>query len=586
MRMSNLSICAMAISSAFLTMTACGRASASETEPQPEAAIFESFTYKGNDDFYNRNPLPDKESFYNPILPGWYSDPSICTNGEGDYYIATSTFSYVPGVPVFHSRDLVNWKRVGHVLTRESQMKNFRHQHVSGGIFAPDLKYNPANKTYYMITTNVGAGNFFVKATDPAGEWSDPIYLPEVQGIDPSFFFDTDGRAYIVNNDDAPDGKPEYPGHRTVRVVEFDTKTDKCIGERKIIVNKGWRPQDKPIWCEGPHIYNIDGTYYLMTAEGGTGDWHSEVIYKGTSPMGPFVPWEGNPILTQRDLPKDRDMPITCAGHADLVQTKEGDWWAVFLACRPTEDGFENLGRETFMLPVEWTDDKWPVITRHGETIPMISRRSGVERGDSVTFGNFEWTDNFDAPALNQEWLSLRGDISSMYSLTSPQGYLTLKCSEVAPTEKDIASYLGRRVQHHQYECATHMVFEPADSTQLAGLLVMKDETHQYQLAKTHDGTNGIVVLRKVDDKNISNVASATLPEEGNGIDLKVVSDGRHYSFHYSTDRGANWTQLADKVDARHTSTAAAGGFTGTTIGPFAVKAKSLSTENVAQAEI
>ncbi len=130
------------------------------------------------------------------------------------------------------------------------------------------------------------------------------------------------------------------------------------------------------------------------------------------------------------------------------------------------------------------------------------------------------------------------------------------------------------------------MVFEPADSTQLAGLLVMKDETHQYQLAKTHDGTNGIVVLRKVDDKNISNVASATLPEEGNGIDLKVVSDGRHYSFHYSTDRGANWTQLADKVDARHTSTAAAGGFTGTTIGPFAVKAKSLSTENVAQAEI
>ena len=271
MRMSNLSICAMAISSAFLTMTACGRASASETEPQPEAAIFESFTYKGNDDFYNRNPLPDKESFYNPILPGWYSDPSICTNGEGDYYIATSTFTYVPGVPVFHSRDLVNWKRVGHVLTRESQMKNFRHQHVSGGIFAPDLKYNPANKTYYMITTNVGAGNFFVKATDPAGEWSDPIYLPEVQGIDPSFFFDTDGRAYIVNNDDAPDGKPEYPGHRTVRVVEFDTKTDKCIGERKIIVNKGWRPQDKPIWCEGPHIYNIDGTYYLMTAEGGTG---------------------------------------------------------------------------------------------------------------------------------------------------------------------------------------------------------------------------------------------------------------------------------------------------------------------------
>lgn len=124
-----------------------------------------------------------------------------------------------------------------------------------GGIFAPDISYNPANKTYYMITTNVGDGNFFVKTQDPFGEWSDPIMLLEIQGIDPAFFFDEDGKGYIVNNDDAPDGKPEYPGHRTVRVVEFDTATDKCVGERKIVVNKGVRPADKPIWCEGPHIY-------------------------------------------------------------------------------------------------------------------------------------------------------------------------------------------------------------------------------------------------------------------------------------------------------------------------------------------
>lgn len=584
--MNNLSIYAMALFSMSVGLTGCGAAKTAEAEPQQDTAIFESFSYKGNDDFYAGNPLPDKESFYNPILPGWYSDPTICTNGEGDYYLATSTFTYVPGVPVFHSRDLVNWKRIGHVLTRGSQMKNFQHQHVSGGIFAPDLKYNPANKTYYMITTNVGAGNFFVKATDPAGEWSDPIYLPEVQGIDPSFFFDTDGRAYIVNNDDAPDGKPEYPGHRTVRVVEFDTKTDKCVGERKIVVNKGWRPQDKPIWCEGPHIYNIDGTYYLMTAEGGTGDWHSEVIYKGTSPMGPFVPWEGNPILTQRDLAKDREMPITCAGHADLVQAKEGDWWAVFLACRPTEEGFENLGRETFLLPVTWTEDKWPVITRHGETIPMISKRPGVTRNDSVTFGNFEWTDNFDRGSLDGEWLALRGDISDRYSLSSPEGHLSLKCSEVAPTEEDIASFLGRRVQHHKYECSTHMVFEPADSTQYAGLVVMKDETHQYQFAKTRDAAGQRVSLSKVDENGTSDIASASLPDGRADIDLKVVSDGKQYSFHYSLDRGETWAELAGGVDARHTSTAVAGGFTGTTVGPFATKGSLARTnDTVAKAE-
>ena len=163
-------------------------------------ALFDYFTYKGNDDFYKENPLPDDESFYNPILPGWYSDPSICTNGEGDYFLVTSTFTYFPGVPIFHSRDLVNWKQVGHVLSRPSQLVNMKGQHVSGGIFAPAISYNPHNKTYYMVTTNVGAGNFFVKTQDPFGEWSDPIMLPEVGGIDPSFFFDED--IYVVSLQD------------------------------------------------------------------------------------------------------------------------------------------------------------------------------------------------------------------------------------------------------------------------------------------------------------------------------------------------------------------------------------------------
>ncbi len=571
--MNHLSFSAMT-TCVLIATTSCGSSRPSEVAPQQDAAIFESFTYKGNDDFYAQNPLPDKSSFYNPILPGWYSDPTICTNGEGDYFFATSTFTYVPGVPLFHSRDLVNWKKVGHVLTRESQLKNFRHQHVSGGIFAPDVKYNPANKTYYMITTNVGAGNFFVKTQDPFGEWSDPIYLPEVQGIDPSFFFDNDGRAYIVNNDDAPDNKPEYPGHRTVRIVEFDTATDKCIGERKILINKGCRPEEKPIWCEGPHIYNVDGTYYLMTAEGGTAIGHSEVIYRGKSPMGPFEPWEGNPILTQRDLDHNRPNPVTCAGHADLVKTNEGDWWAVFLACRPIEGDFENLGRETFLLPVKWTEDGWPYITRQGETIPMISSRPGVTRADSVTFGNFDWADNFTAPSLDMEWHTLRGDASDLYSLSSPAEHLTLKCSDIPTTEKDVPSYVGRRVQHHKYECATHMIFEPADSSQHAGLVVMKDETHQYQLARQLGNDGHRIVLRKIDENGASELAGTAMTSDASGVDLKVVSKGKTYDFLFSTDRGDSWTTVMADVDARHTSTAAAGGFTGTTVGLYASKTK------------
>ena len=146
---------------------------------RPEApsgvAVFEHFTYEGKDAVYAAHPLPGADAVYNPILPGWYSDPSICTNGEGDYFLVTSTFSYFPGVPIFHSRDLVNWKQVGHVLDRPSQLRNLARQRTSGGIYAPDIKYNPKNRTYYMITTNVGMGNFLVKTQDPFGPWSEPI---------------------------------------------------------------------------------------------------------------------------------------------------------------------------------------------------------------------------------------------------------------------------------------------------------------------------------------------------------------------------------------------------------------------------
>lgn len=549
----------------------CARANAS-VRPQKAAALFDSFSYRGMDDCYESHPLPDESSFYNPILPGWYSDPSICTNGEGDYYLVTSTFTYFPGVPVFHSTDLVNWEQKGHVLTRMSQLDNLGAQHVSGGIFAPDIAYNPANKTYYMITTNVGAGNFFVKATDPCGEWSDPVYLPEVQGIDPAFFFDKDGKAYIVNNDDAPDNKPEYPGHRTVRVVEFDTAADKCVGERKIVVNKGCRPQEKPIWCEGPHIYNVDGIYYLMTAEGGTADWHSEVIYRGKSPFGPFEPWEGNPILTQRHLDSSRPGAVTCAGHADLVQTKEGDWWAVFLACRPGEGRFENLGRETFLMPVNWTSDGWPYITRGNDEVPMVVSRSGIKRGDNVTFGNFEKTDGFDGESLGFEWLTLRGDGKSLYSLSENPGYLTVKCAPVASSEKKELAYVGRRVQHHKYECATRMVFCPESDGECAGLMVMKDETHQYLLARCcKDGAHRLEV-RRIGAEGSDVLAGADV--NADELDLKVVSDGSTYGFHYSVDGGKNWKALHEGADARYTSTANAGGFTGTTIGLYASSAR------------
>lgn len=544
-------------------------------------ALFDSFDYEGCDDFYAQNPLPGEDYVYNPMLAGWYSDPSICTNGEGDYFLVTSTFVYFPGVPIFHSRDLVNWEQIGNVLDRPEQLPYLDGQRISDGIYAPDIKYNKNNKTYYMITTDVGGGNFFVKTQDPWSGWSDPVFLPEVKGIDPSFFFDEDGRAYIVNNDDAPDGKPEYSGHRTIRCIEFDVENDCTIGERKVIVNKGSRPENNPIWIEGPHLYKINGTYYLMCAEGGTGvhEWHSEVIFKGETPFGPFVAYEGNPILTQLNLDPARENPITCAGHADIVEDGNGQWWAVFLADRPFKEDYENLGRETHMLPVSWTEDGFPVILPAGEAVPLIVRHEGVKRGENVTFGNFSIHDDFSGSRLSDAWMTLRTPATEHYSLSDKPGYLSLYCSEEKSTGVHTPSLVVRRMHHHKFTASTRMYFNPQTETEAAGMLLFKDESHQYFLKVTL----GNITLRKIESKlnfipgqrperidASEDLASAQI-EGYKFIDLKITSDGETFAFWYAPD-GKEWTLLADGVDATYLTTLSAGGFTGTVIGLYAEK--------------
>ena len=528
-------------------------------------AVFERFTYEGRDAVYAAHPLPGADAAYNPILPGWYSDPSFCTNGEGDYFLVTSTFSYFPGVPIFHSRDLVNWKQVGHVLDRPSQLTGLDRQQTSGGIFAPDIKYNPANRTYYMITTNVGTGSFLVKTQDPFGSWSEPILLPQVQGIDPSLFFDDDGKAYIVNNDDAPGGNPEYDGHRTIRIVEYDVENDCTTGERKVIVNKGVDPAAKSIWIEGPHLYKIDGKYFLMCAEGGTSDQHSEVIFRSDSPMGEYKPWNRNPILTQRHLAAGRRDAVTCTGHADLIQTPEGEWWGVFLGCRPTSKGFENLGRETFLMPVRWSEDGFPFFLEGDETVPLVVRRSGVTVDANPTFGNFKVEDSFDGDKLGMEWMTLRGPATGLYSLKG--GALELKCSPARATGFATPALVLRRLQHHRFNAYTRMRFTPEEE-EAAGLLLYKDERHQYFLKVClMDGEPAIALERSGET-----LSSKALPAKFSTVDLCIASDdGLTFRFGYAVD-GREMRTLAANIDASYLSTAVAGGFTGTTVGPYAVK--------------
>lgn len=530
---------------------------------------FEYFTYKGEDDFYRENPLPGDDFYYNPILPGWYSDPSVCTNGE-DYFLVTSSFSYYPGVPIFHSKDLMNWKQVGHVLDRPEQLP-LEGQGTSRGIFAPAISYNPHNQTWYMITTNVGRGNFFVKTNDPFGSWSDPIWLPDVHGIDPSFFFDDDGKAYIVNNDE-PDGGSSYEGHRAIRVLQFDVENDKTFGPSVMLINGGVDLSEKPIWIEGPHLYKIDGNYMLMCAEGGTSVNHREVIFKSDSPMGKFTPWDKNPILTQKHLDPNRALPITCAGHADLIKKGNGQWWSFFLACRPIDNAFENLGRETFLMPVRWSKDGFPYMTKDDELVPRIVQMKGVKRDSATTFGNFTLTDDFDSDTLGMEWMSLRGPASDLYSLSDDPGYLTLTCADVRSNAFKTPAYLGRRLQHHQFECTTSLYFSPKSESESAGVLLHKDEGHQYLLALSKADEGLKISLQKVSKDGIEVLASEAISPGRDAIRLKVKSDGKHFNFLYASGN-EEWISLADQVEAFYLSTANSYGFTGTTIGLFASSA-------------
>ncbi len=422
-----------------------------------------------------------------------------------------------------------------------------------GGIYAPDIKYNPQNQTYYMITTNVGYGNFYVKTKDPfANEWSEPILLPEIHGIDPSFLFDTDGKAYIVHNDSAPDNAPEYDGHCTIRLYEFDVENDCVKGEEVILVNKGTKPEEQPIWIEGPHLYHIGEYYYLMCAEGGTGDNHSEVVFRATRPEGPYEVWNKNPMLTQRTL-GERENPVTCSGHGDLFQAYDGSWNIVFLACRPIDGEFENLGRETFMLPVTWTADKWPFVTY-----------------DPIACGDKAMTvvDEFDTETLDLQWLTLRQSASDLYTIED--GCLKLNCSTESIAEHGVPAYVGRRMQHHEFTAETALTFTPQEG-EADGLGLYKDEWHYYFCALTSEGL-------KVTN-NEGELASCELAPNTNSIKLKCVSTGRTYDFYYSLD-GEEWTAVVKDLDARYLSTANANGFTGSTVGMYCVSINDQALSN------
>ncbi len=524
------------------------------------------------------------EKFTNPILAGFYPDPSICRVGS-DYYLVTSSFSYFPGLPIFHSSDLANWKQIGHVMDRPEQL-DLDGLGVSRGIFAPAIRYHDG--VFYVTCTLVDKdGNFVVTSKKPEGPWSNPVWIPQINGIDPSMFFDENGKAYIVYNSIAPDAKPLYDGHRTLRMYEFDVANLKVTGDEVILVNGGVDLAKKPIWIEAPHIFKKDSFYYLIAAEGGTAEQHSEVVFRSKNVAGPYVPYEHNPILTQRYLDPKRKNAITSTGHADFVQTESGDWWAVFLGCRPYTpyaENYYNTGRETFLAPVQWQNG-WPVINPDHEEVQYHYSFPIKPSQEAVVIphrGNFQFRDEFDAEKLNHNWVFLRTPREKWHDLKSRKGFLAMQVRPESCAENLNPSFLGHRQQHLQGSASVAIDFSPKAENEKTGLLIFQNEKHFYFLCKSLDGDAAAIQLYKSGDQQMELLASQAIKDDqkAKSFYLKIEARGDAYSFSFATNPD-KWILLQDNVDGRFLSTRVAGGFVGCV---YALYATSLGkpSENLA----
>jgi alpha-N-arabinofuranosidase len=492
--------------------------------------------------FAQASVIQGQGTYKNPIITGMNPDPTICRVGD-DFYLVTSTFEYFPGLPIYHSKDLVHWKQIGHALSRPGNCP-LSGAGSSGGNYAPALRYH--NGTFYVSCTNYGGrgtqGVFYVTATNPAGPWSEPVWVGNWY-VDPSMMFANDSMYWV-----SPNNKGSF------MVGTFDPVQKKFIKPLQLIASGlgGSSP-------EGPHMYKINDYYYLMSAEGGTGYEHREVIQRSKSPYGPFEASPYNPVISNMNHPES---PFQAIGHADLVQLKDGSWWLVSLGFRPKGGKYHHLGRETFLAPVTWTQDGWPIAGNKGvmmEEFPAPNLPEHLWEKEPAR-------DDFNSQELGLQWNFLRNPYEADWSLSEKPGFLRLKGSKVSLKEKDSPAFVGRRQTAFNIEASAKINFTPTASNEEAGLVVRGNDANHFSLLITmHEGKR-VVMFRKYLQDKVAEVKYSEIPE--GEIILNISATDLEYKF--LVQKEGKKPILVGTAETKDISTEKINGFIGAFIGMYA----------------
>ena len=500
-----------------------------------------------------------QNTYKNPIIQGFYPDPSIC-RVENDYFIVNSSFHYFPAVPLWHSKDLVHWEQVGNVLDRASQV-SLSGAMRGGGIYAPTIRYDESDGTYYMITTNTtNGGNFFVTTKDPWKGWSEPLFL-EQGGIDPSLYFEN-GTCYMLSN---PDG--------CIYLCTIDTKTGKRLTpSRPLWKGTGGR------YPEAPHIFHKDGWYYLLISEGGTEYGHMVTIARSRDIYGPYESNPANPILTHRDMSGQAN-PIQATGHADMVQAPDGSWWMVCLGIRPQTGQNHLLGRETFLAPVSWEKGGWPVVNGTGTIDLEMEAQLPAWHPVETTPSKYR----FSSEPLGPEWVYVRNPQLENYE-SRPDGLVlhgteaTLDATEQSPT------MVLRRQCDINCDVTAALRLNNAGEGDEAGVCVFLDAEKHYDIFLRKNGKSRSLVLRYRLDY-LTHIEKEVSVPTNSEVHLRISCTNDAYAFSYSTDGGRNFVPVGT-MGSRYLSEEVQGGFTGCLFGLYCTSAKRTAAAKFTSFEI